>query len=413
MQFVLSGLDISYYYLRMNTVENEHSFVIVFERMQFVLSGLDISYYCLRMNTVENEHRKRIRLKRDKSEQKRTKPDKKGSRPSCVLCVFRSCIENGIHPTLLYNNDEEMGLPDIVKSADPFKVKVKEWTLADKDVPLNTETEDRVISPSAQTISLVDHTIHDELNVNSGKRKKRVAFVSWSPPVKKERAKGPLLLRQRMLLLLLLLLLTPERVLEDASPDNVRTRPPSSRFVILSFGSADTDIPALHVVSPMTLAPTSVNAPVAESVSDGRRSSGSGPEAGALSATPSQGSSTDDFYESQTIDSAFALNVYVPNWNVTNNARIDNPAICQNLLDHVTPPGYRAALHNQHDTAFLNAVNINSAQHATVAIKVGELANFHTENVGLVKRVSALKSERDGLKNQVVGEGKMMEEFVS
>nr|GEZ82463.1 hypothetical protein [Tanacetum cinerariifolium] len=126
-------------------------------------------------------------------------------------------------------------------------VKVKEWTLAEKEVPLNTETEDRVIFPSAQTISLVDHTIHDELNINSGKRKKRVAFVSWSPPMKKARAK----------------------------------------------------------------APTSVNAPVAESVSDGRRSSGSGPEAGALSATPSQGSSTDDFYESQTIDFAFALNKYI------------------------------------------------------------------------------------------------------
>ncbi|GKE54246.1 hypothetical protein Tco_1489402, partial [Tanacetum coccineum] len=66
---------------------------------------------------------------------------------------------------------------------------------------------------------------------------------------------------------------------------------------------------------------------------------------------------------SQTIDSASALNVYVPNWNVTNNARIDNPTICQNLLDHVTPPGYRAALRNQHDVAFLDAVNINSAQH--------------------------------------------------
>ncbi|GJW97825.1 hypothetical protein Tco_0179633 [Tanacetum coccineum] len=49
----------------------------------------------------------------------------------------------------------------------------------------------------------------------------------------------------------------------------------------------------------------------------------------------------------------------------------------------------------------------------TVAIKVGELVNFHTENVVLVERVSALESERDGLKNQVMGEGKMREELVS
>ncbi|GJR48378.1 hypothetical protein Tco_1316481 [Tanacetum coccineum] len=48
---------------------------------------------------------------------------------------------------------------------------------------------------------------------------------------------------------------------------------------------------------------------------------------------------------------------------------------------------------------------------ATVAVKVGELANLRTENVGLVEKVFALESVRDGLKNQVVGEGKMREEF--
>ncbi|GKG46042.1 hypothetical protein Tco_0498488, partial [Tanacetum coccineum] len=74
--------------------------------------------------------------------------------------------------------------------------------------------------------------------------------------------------------------------------------------------------------------------------SDGCTSSFPELEAGAFSATPSQGSSTDDFYESRTINSATAINVYVPNWNITNNAWIDNPVTCRNLLDYVTPPGY-------------------------------------------------------------------------
>nr|GEY77032.1 hypothetical protein [Tanacetum cinerariifolium] len=60
-----------------------------------------------------------------------------------------------------------MGLLDFVKSVVPFKVKVGERTIAKKVVSLITETEDWVISPSLQTISLVDHTIQDELNVNS------------------------------------------------------------------------------------------------------------------------------------------------------------------------------------------------------------------------------------------------------
>ncbi|GKE27764.1 hypothetical protein Tco_1443148, partial [Tanacetum coccineum] len=394
----------------------------------------------------------------------------------CLVGLSRSFIKTGIRPTLLYDNDEEMGLLDFVKYADPFKVKVRERTLADNEVPLNTKTEDRVISPFAQTISLVDHAIQDELNINSGKRKQRVAFVSGSPPVKKARAEGIVISDSRPSTagkspsdlrrlsrqneeadtgsgsaapatedVTSSVTPTPERVLEDAYHDNVKTRPSSGCFVVLSFGSADTDIPT----SPQV-------------------------------ATPSHGSSADDFYKSQTIDFASALNVYVPNWNVTNNARIDNPAICWNLLDHVTPPGYWAALRNQHDAAFLDVVNINSTQHVCmifelrlryehesmtrenfekkftdsaaivqqrdakiadlkarlekseaeaaevielrkrvsdleekVAIKVGELANFHTENVVLVERVFALESERDGLKNQVVGEGKMREEFVS
>ncbi|GJZ18388.1 hypothetical protein Tco_0554511 [Tanacetum coccineum] len=380
----------------------------------------------------------------------------------CLVGLSRSFIKTDVRPTLLYDNDEGR----------------LERTLADNEVPLNTKTGDRVLSPSAQTISLVDHTIQDELNFNSCKWKRGVAFVSGSPPVKKAWAEGivisnsqpsttgksPSALRRLSRqneqadtgsgsvapatedVTSFSVTPTPERVLEDVSDDNVRTCPPSGHFVVLSSVTADTDLPdSPQVVPPATSATTGVNAPVG----DGRRLSGSGPEAGALSATPSQGSSADDFYESQTIDSASALNVY-------------------------------AALRNQHDAAFLDVVNINSAQHVcmvselrlhyeheimtsenfkkkftdsvavvqqrdaeiailkawlekseaeaakvielhkyvsdlevTVAIKVGELANLHTKNVGLVERVSALESERDSLKNQVVGEGKMREEFVS
>ncbi|GKD27800.1 hypothetical protein Tco_1234014, partial [Tanacetum coccineum] len=169
--------------------------------------------------------------------------------------------------------------------------------------------------------------------------------------------------------------------------------------------------------------------PVAESSSDGHPLSAPKLETRTLSATPSQGSSADDFYESQTIDSATAMNVYVPNWCVTNNARVDNSVTCRNLLDHVTPPGYWAMLRNQHDAGFLYSFNINSAQHqrdaevaelkaklekleskaakveelrkrvsdleAAVAVKVGEAASLTAQNAGLLEKVSALELELD------------------
>ncbi|GKC01519.1 hypothetical protein Tco_0987655, partial [Tanacetum coccineum] len=93
--------------------------------------------------------------------------------------------------------------------------------------------------------------------------------------------------------------------------DNVRMRPPSGRFIVLSSGSADTDISAT----------------------------------------------------SQTVDSATAMNVYVPNWNVTNNARVDNPVICHRFLGHVTLSSYWVALRNQCDVGFLDDFNINYVQH--------------------------------------------------
>nr|GEU81994.1 hypothetical protein [Tanacetum cinerariifolium] len=73
----------------------------------------------------------------------------------CIVGLSCSYTETDARPTFLYNDDEEMGLLDFVKFADPFKVKISERTFADNEVPLLEETEDMVISPSAQPISLV------------------------------------------------------------------------------------------------------------------------------------------------------------------------------------------------------------------------------------------------------------------
>nr|GEV02992.1 hypothetical protein [Tanacetum cinerariifolium] len=366
----------------------------------------------------------------------------------CLVGLSRSFTETDVRLTLLHNNDEEMDLLDFVNAADPFKVKTGERTLAENDVPFLTETEDRVISPSLQTISLVDQTIQDELNVNVSKRKKRVAFVFGSPPMKKVQTEGVIISDSRPSTAsksptalrrlnrqsgqadtgfgsaapatedVTSSSVTP--TLEHASEgDNVRTRPSSGYFVVLSSGSADTDIPTSpQVVLLVSSAQAGVNVPVTE-----------------------PGSTADDFYESQTIDSATALNVCVPNWNITNNARIDNPVTSRNLLDHVTPPGYWAAIRNQHDAEFLDSFNINSAQHVCM---VSELCLRYeheimtkekyemkfTDSAAMVQQRNAEKANLrarlekseakaaknancDGLRDQVAGEGKMREEFVS
>ncbi|GKB97578.1 hypothetical protein Tco_0983715, partial [Tanacetum coccineum] len=69
----------------------------------------------------------------------------------CVVGLSRAYDDEDVHPTFLDSDNKEMGLFDFIKSSDSFKVKVGETTLAD------------------------------------GEGKKRVAFDSSQPPVKKSK----------------------------------------------------------------------------------------------------------------------------------------------------------------------------------------------------------------------------------
>ncbi|GJZ87417.1 hypothetical protein Tco_0659027 [Tanacetum coccineum] len=214
----------------------------------------------------------------------------------CLVGLSRSFVETDVHPTLL-RDDEEMGLLDFVRVADPFKVKVGERTLAENEVPLVTETKDR---------------------------EEKSSFFFEPPPVKMARAEGiaisdsrpstagksPTALRRLSRLseqgdagsgsvapatedvTSSSITHTPEHVLEDASHDNLRIRSSSGRFVVLSSGSTDTDIPTSPQVDlPANSGSAGINVPVAESAGDGHRSPGSGSAAGDLSAN--QDSSAD------------------------------------------------------------------------------------------------------------------------
>ncbi|GJR68088.1 hypothetical protein Tco_0014153 [Tanacetum coccineum] len=343
--------------------------------------------------------------------------------------LSRSYLETDVLPTFLHNDDEEMGLLDFVKSASPFKVKINERTLADNEVPLLEETEDKVISPSAQPLRLVDHTIKDELKANMGKRKRKSdRFEEAWDSKREEGAKFGIAPHPSEELISSFVTPTPEPdVHEDSgeTPDvNVQTRRVPERFVVTTSSSkhGDTDV-SLRVKSPLPYVP--------------------GENVRTSASAPGEGLPIDEFYESQTINSTTAQDVYVPKWNITNDARIDNPALCQDLLDHITLPRYWVDLRNQTGARFLNAFNINSAQHVCmvsklrlrdakivalkarlersekesaelsglrgrvskleteVVAKSEEVAGLNKQNAKLLGKVSALESVREELSNQL------------
>ncbi|GJU08002.1 hypothetical protein Tco_1124432 [Tanacetum coccineum] len=80
----------------------------------------------------------------------------------CLVGLSRSFDDALVRPTLLHDDGSDMGLLDFVKSADPFKVKTRERTLAEGEVPLNNETVNMIVLPSADIIQIVNHTIVDE-----------------------------------------------------------------------------------------------------------------------------------------------------------------------------------------------------------------------------------------------------------
>ncbi|GKC63916.1 hypothetical protein Tco_1096514, partial [Tanacetum coccineum] len=167
-----------------------------------------------------------------------------------------------------------------------------------------TETEDRVISHSPQTISLVDHTIQDELNDNSGKRKKRVAFVSGEPPVKKARTEGVIISDSRLSTAgksptaVRRLIRQGEQVAADSGSASPATEDATSSSITHTTGHALED--ALHDNVVLLVSPYQAGAsvPAAESAGDGYPLPALEHETGTLSATPSHDSSADDFYES-------------------------------------------------------------------------------------------------------------------
>nr|GFB42461.1 hypothetical protein [Tanacetum cinerariifolium] len=54
--------------------------------------------------------------------------------------------------------------------------------------------------------------------------------------------------------------------------------------------------------------------------------------------------------------------VYRPEWGVTNGSLLDTPKACQDLVDHVAPPGYFAKLHHMPNDEFLRQYNVNLAR---------------------------------------------------
>nr|GEX80156.1 hypothetical protein [Tanacetum cinerariifolium] len=293
------------------------------------------------------------------------------------LGLSRSFDDVLVRPTLLKDDESDMDLLDFVKSSDPFKVKTRERTLAEGEIPLNDETLNMTTVPSTGGKS---PTALKRLELQSGPQG---AGSGSAPPATEEFVSSSISP-------------TPEpNAPEDfgfAQDGGVRTYRASMRVVVSSSFWDDDEV-----------APTRVEDPVADSAS-GAGVLGDNVEVS--TSMPDAVSPINDFYDSRTVETATADNIYVPDWGVTNGARVDNPALCYNCVVVEQRDAEIAAL-----TAWLEKAEREAAeQNAELLSKVSILDSECGE---LNRHVIKLGGDCERLRKEVVSETKLREEFKS
>nr|GEX66818.1 hypothetical protein [Tanacetum cinerariifolium] len=222
-----------------------------------------------------------------------------------------------------------MGLLDFVKSAHSFKVRVGKRTLAEGEVPILAKTADMVVVPSSQIMRLMTHTITVKLKEHTGKKKRMV--VCNTPAAL-------------------------EKLISQS--DQPATGFGSTAAIVGEFVSSfvtptlkhDCQDESIFAHDDNVRTPLAFDRPVNETGGSfvlGNETGGSfvlRNETRTSSFPLAHVSLVDDFYDSQTINSATAHEIYVPNWD--------------------------ASLCNLNDAGFLDRLSLNFALHVCMVSKL-------------------------------------------
>nr|GEW92725.1 hypothetical protein [Tanacetum cinerariifolium] len=84
--------------------------------------------------------------------------------------------------------------------------------------------------------------------------------------------------------------------------------------------------------------------------------------------------------------------IYHPGWGVTNNCRLDTSAACQDMVDHIVPPGYFLKLCHLPNDEFLNQYNTTLAQQVGIG---SQLRLRFEQEAKLLKKAVAQIARRD------------------
>nr|GEX50159.1 putative transposase (putative), gypsy type [Tanacetum cinerariifolium] len=133
----------------------------------------------------------------------------------------------------------------------------------------------------------------------------------------------------------------------------------------------------------------------------------------------SQGTATARDPESENTSFVFMVgspeSIYRPEWGIANGSMLDTPEACQDLVDHVAPPGYFLELRHLHNDDFLRQYNVNLARQVAMGsqlrLRFEQEAKLLKKSIARVarqdQRIQAREHEIKNMKAQLEAEADM------
>ncbi|GJV79816.1 hypothetical protein Tco_1515686 [Tanacetum coccineum] len=303
----------------------------------------------------------------------------------CLVGLSRNYyLGDDVYPTFLYDDDREMDLFSLIRNPNPFKVKTRTRPHAAHEVSLLTATANRVIdledpivaSGSSGTPSTVERSPLDFDNEDpapslaGGARAEehvQEGLTHEIPYV--ETATTTEVVQEAV---------HEEEVAATEPPVNKKATRGGKPTAAMGLDAGSTFSPPAAQNTPTAVSDPSSKGAAAEiptedvattevNVQLSMRSLNSG-----KSTSPSVGGSPGGIYQ--------------PGWGVTNNCRLDSPEACQDMVDHIVPPGYFSELRHLPNTKILSQYNMNLARQVAMG---SQLRLRFEQEVRLLKKATA------------------------
>nr|GEX83746.1 hypothetical protein [Tanacetum cinerariifolium] len=312
--------------------------------------------------------------------------------PEMLLCLVgisrRYYLGDELYPTFLHDDDRDIDLFNLIRALNPTKVKTGSRPRAPHEVPLLTLTAPRVIEmdePAATDSSGVPSTIE--------RSPPDFAHEAGASDLGAAASKMP----------------SSEDVPAIAAPEacqaeETATMDPSAAPESHKRGRDRTD-----VNTPQN-APVGVSDPDPLSFADAP----SRHPVDVAQSSPGIAAAGDPESENASFPAEVRSlgSVYQPEWGVTNGSLLDTPEACQDLVDHLAPPGYFSELRHMHNEEFLRQYNVNLARQVAMGsqlrLRFEQEAKLLRKSVAQVarrdKRIQARELEIRNMKESLEAE---------